>query len=126
VTSHRYAYLQLPVNADEGFPQSFRMTVGGGEYRVAFSVNVTDERLLASGRPLRLPVPGAFLVMVVTRDGPGEPTVVFRRKIVCQLEYGAAELAFLFTEITVDPRNLNAGGAFGSRVTAGVATRWAL
>jgi len=52
--------------------------------------------------------------------------VVFRRKVVRRLEYGAAELALVFTDISIDPRNLNASGAFGSRVTAGVATRWAL
>jgi hypothetical protein len=126
VTTYRHSFLQLPVNADEGFPQSFRMSVGDGGYVVALYVNVADERLLASGEALRLPAPGAFLVMAVTREGPGQPEVVFRRKVVCQLEYGAAELAFVFTEITIDPRNLNADGAFGSRITAGVAARWAL
>jgi len=121
-----YAYLQVPVDADEGFPQTFRMAVGGGAYVVGLSVTVTDETLLAPGTPLALPLPGAFLVATVTRDGPGTPAVVFRRKVVRRLEYGAAELALVFTDISIDPRNLNASGAFGSRVTAGVATRWAL
>jgi hypothetical protein len=126
VTAYTYPYLQLPVNADEGFPQTFRLTVGRGSYAVALALNVVDDALLAAGEPLRLPLPSAFMVMIVTREGPGPAQVVFRRKLVLEHEYGAAELAFVFKEITVHPRNLNATGAFGSRVTAGVAARWAL
>jgi hypothetical protein len=126
MTAHAYSYLQLPVNADEGFPQAFRMTLGRGSYTVALYVTVVDEELLHGGGPLRLPMPGAFMVMVVTREGPGQAQVVFQRKLVLEHEYEAAELAFVFQELTVDPRNLNAAGAFGTRVTAGVAARWAL
>jgi hypothetical protein len=120
------AYLRLPVNADDGFPQAFRMTLGRGSYLVALYVNVVDEALLGAGEALHLPLPGAFMVMVVSREGPGEAQVIFQRKLVLGHEYDAAELAFVFQELTVDPRNLNAAGAFGSRVTAGVAARWAL
>jgi hypothetical protein len=119
-------YLRLPVNADDGFPQAFRMAVGRGSYVVELGVTVVDEALLLTGLPLRLPLPGAFMVMAVTREGPGPAAVVFRGKLVLDHEYGAAELAFVVKELTVAPRNLNAAGAFGSRVTAGVATRWAL
>jgi hypothetical protein len=126
MTAYAHSYLQLPVNADEGFPQAFRMTVGRGSYTVALYVTVVDEELLHTGKPLQLPLPGAFMVMVATREGPGQAQVVFQRKLVLEHEYEAAELAFVFQELTVDPRNLNAAGAFGSRVTAGVAARWAL
>jgi hypothetical protein len=119
-------YLRFPVNADEGFPQAFRLTVGRGTYAVALSLNVVDEGLLEAGEPLRLPLAGAFMVMTVTREGPGQAQVIFQRKLVLEHEYGAAELAFVFKELTVHPRNLNAAGAFGSTVTAGVAARWAL
>jgi hypothetical protein len=124
--TYRLPYLHLPVNADEGFPQAFRMTLGRGSYTVALYVTVADDGLVQAGRQLRLPMPGAFMVMVVTREGPGQAEVVFQRKLVLDHEYEAAELAFVFKEITVDPRNLNAAGAFGSRVTSGVAARWAL
>jgi hypothetical protein len=126
VTGYSYPYLELPVNADDGFPQAFRMTVGNGSYTVALAVNIVDERLLLPGGPLALPLPGAFMVMAVSREGPGQAAPIFRRKLVPAHEYGAAELAFVVKEITVDPRNLNAAGAFGSRVLAGVASRWAL
>jgi hypothetical protein len=89
-------------------------------------VNLVDEALVSVGRPLQLPQPGAFMVMVATREGPGQAQIIFQRKLVLGHEYGAAELAFVFKELTVDPRNLNAAGTFGSQVTAGVATRWAL
>lgn len=124
--AYSYPYLQLPVNADDGFPQAFRMTLGRGSYVIALYVNVVDEALAGAGRPLRLPQPGAFMVMIATREGPGQAQVIFQRKLVLGHEYGAAELAFVFQELMVDPRNLNAAGAFGSQVTGGVATRWAL
>jgi hypothetical protein len=126
MTSYSYSYLALPADPDEGFPQAFRMTVGNGSYTVTLQVTVTDEQLLRTGEPLVLPQPGAFMVMAVARDGPGQAEPIFRRKLVPGREYGAAELAFVVKEITVDPRNLNAAGAFGSQVVAGVAARWAL
>jgi hypothetical protein len=126
MTGSGYPYLELPVNADDGFPQAFRMTVGSGSYTVTLQVTIVDEQLLGTGEPLVLPLPGAFMVMTVSRDGPGPAEAIFRRKLVPAHEYGAAELAFVVKEITVDPRNLNAAGAFGSRVVAGVASRWAL
>ena len=124
--AYTYSYLQLPVNADEGFPQAFRMTLGRGSYVITLRVNVADEALAGAGQVLQLPQPGAFMVMVATREGPGQAQVIFQRKLVLGHEYGAAELALVFQELTVDQRNLNAAGTFGSRVTAGVATRWAL
>jgi hypothetical protein len=125
-TAYTYSYLQLPVNADDGFPQAFRMTLGRGSYVIALYVNVVDEALVSAGLPLLLPQTGAFMVMVAAREGPGQAQVILQRKLVPGHEYAAAELAFVFQELTVDPRNLNAAGAFSSRVTAGVATRWAL
>ena len=46
-----YAYRRLPVSADEGFPQSFRMTVGAATYVVSLYVNVLDRSLLQSAQP---------------------------------------------------------------------------
>jgi hypothetical protein len=118
-------YLQLPVDADEGFPQAFRLALAGTTYTVALAVTVVDEGLLAAGQPLRLPQPGAYVVMTVTREGPGPAEVVFRSKLVPGLEYEAAELGLVVRETVVHPRNLNAAGAHGSRVVVGVAARWA-
>jgi hypothetical protein len=120
-----YRYLRLPVNADDGFPQAFRLALGAATYTVALTVTVVEEFLLGEGQPLRLPMPGAFLVLTMTREAPGPAEVVFRRKLVPGIEYEAAELALVAREMVVDPRNLGASGAFGSRVVAGVAVRWA-
>jgi hypothetical protein len=120
-----YMYRRLPVSADEGFPQSFRMTVGAGTYVVSLYVNVLDRSLLQSGQPLALPRPGAFMVMAVSRDAGATPVPLFRRKLVLRHEYETSQLAFVFQEILVHSQNLNGAGAFGSRVLGGVAERWA-
>jgi hypothetical protein len=117
-----YPYLRLPIQPDEGFPQAFRLSVGSSAYSVALYVSVLEDPI--PDQRLVLPTTGAFMVMSVRRDSPGSPTTIFRRKLVTQHEYEAAELAFVFTRIAVDARNLNGAGAFGSQVTGGVALRW--
>ncbi|RJL35439.1 hypothetical protein D5H75_01085 [Bailinhaonella thermotolerans] len=119
-------YLRLPVDADDGFPQSFRLALGAATYTVALTVTVVEEERLRGGRPLVLPEDGAFMVASVTRESPGAPEVVLRRKLVPYLELEAAELSLVFLSMVVDPRNLGAAGAYGSEVRAGVAVRWAL
>jgi hypothetical protein len=114
-------FLRLPANADDGFPQAFAMRFGGRGYTVVFEVSLLDE---PPPGPMVLPRDDAYLVLSVAREEtPGD--VIFRRKLVPGHEYVAEELVFRFTEMVVDPRNLNATGAFGSRVTGGVAARWA-
>lgn len=118
-----YEYLRLPVNADEGFPQAFRLSLGGRTYAVALQATVLAEDLPAE--PLTLPSAQAYLVLTVTREDPGPARTLLHRKLVRGHEYAAAELAFTFTEMVVDPRNLGGVGAYGSRVVGGVAARWA-
>ncbi len=117
-------YLQLPINADEGFPQAFRLSFLGNTYQIALYVNALErEQLLPDDYVYQLPAPDAFLVMTVQREDPAGPAVIFRRKVVCNLEYEAAELAFLFRSIKVAKRNLNGIGSFGSQVIGGIAAR---
>lgn len=118
-------YLRLPIDADEGFPQSFRLALGDRVYHVEAYVNVVDDALLDSPDPLELPQDGAFLVIAVRRDDAGGTKPLLRRKVVPHLEYEAGELALVFTSVTVHPRNLNGAGEHGSRVVGGVAPRWA-
>lgn len=118
-----FAYARLPIQPEEGFPQAFRLVVAGTTYGVALYVNVCDERVLTGGA-LDLPIPGAFLVMTVERQGPVPAVPIFRRKLVPSVEYRAHELAFVFTRMLVDVRNLNGAGRYGSQVVGGVATRW--
>ncbi|QIS19631.1 hypothetical protein [Nocardia terpenica] len=118
-------YLRIPIDADQGFPQAVRIALGQRIYVLSFSVTVTDETLLASDKPLSLPRPGAYLVLDVSAEQAQGTRILFHRKLVPSLEYGAHELGLVFTELAVHPRNLNGAGAFGSVVTGGVVTRWA-
>jgi hypothetical protein len=119
-------YLQLPINADEGFPQSFRLSFNGIVYQVLLYVNVLDDAAAVPDDYLyTLPAPGVFMVMRVAREDTGGPVVIFQRKLVPNLEYEAAEVAFLFQQMQVAKRNLNGVGTFGSQVIGGIATRWA-
>jgi hypothetical protein len=114
---------RLPIDADEGFPQAFRVTIGDRTYGLALQVTVLTEDLPPG--PLVLPGPAAYLVLTVTREGPGPAATLLHRKLVTGHDYAAAELVFRFTEMVVDPRNLGGVGAYGSTVVGGVAARWA-
>jgi hypothetical protein len=117
-------FLALPVNADEGFPQAFRLALAGRTYQFRLYANVAEELLDADPTgQLDLPVRGAFLVLSVDREEPGGLATILRRKLVPGVEYHAAELALTFPTMRLDPRNLNGVGAFGSQVAGGVALR---
>ncbi|MFG1792617.1 hypothetical protein [Nocardia sp. NPDC049149] len=118
-------YLRIPIDADQGFPQAIRIALGERIYVLSTYANVTDESLLLSAKPLELPKPGAFLAVEVAAEEPAGTRILFRRKIVPNLEYHAHELSLLFTELLVHPRNINGSGAFGSKLVGGVALRWA-
>jgi hypothetical protein len=123
-------YLSLPVNADEGFPQAFRLVFNNNTYTVLLYVNAPEEEVLAKPDDgfFDLPVPGShsFMVMRVARETTSEPQVIFQRKLVLNHEYAASELAFRFTRIHVAKGNLNGVGSFGSQVEGLVAAQWAL
>ncbi|MEZ4861767.1 MAG: hypothetical protein R3C14_10680 [Caldilineaceae bacterium] len=117
-------YLQLPINADEGFPQAFRLSFLGNTYQIALYVNALEgEQPRPDDYLFQLPAADAYLVMMVQREEPTGSVVIFRRKVVNNLEYEAAELALLFRTITVAKRNLNGIGAYGSQVIGGIAAR---
>ncbi|UPJ53435.1 hypothetical protein IVB30_20225 [Bradyrhizobium sp. 200] len=116
------SYLQLPINADQGFPQAFRLSFAGQVYIILLYVNVPEENRESL---LELPTSQdaaqqAFMVMRVTRDSAPSGTI-FQRKLVPNLEYRAAELAFVFRQMRVARQNLNGIGSFGSAVVGGVA-----
>ncbi|MEO5878201.1 MAG: hypothetical protein ABIS86_03805 [Streptosporangiaceae bacterium] len=115
-------YRRLPINADEGFPQAFRLAMSGQEYRFGLYANIAEELVRAApAGPLELPAAAAFLVLEVGREGPGGLVTILRRKLVPGVEYLAAELALTFRTLRLDLRNLNGAGAFGSEVVGGVA-----
>jgi hypothetical protein len=117
-------YLQLPINADQGFPQALRLSFAGQVYVILLYVNVPENNRDAV---LDLPTSSldadaqqAFMVMRVTRDSAPAQTI-FQRKLVRNMEYRAAELAFVFRQLRVARQNLNGIGSFGSAVVGGVA-----
>ncbi len=122
------AWLPLPIDADEGFPQSFRLALDSGLYRVGLYVNVSEEllQMLGSQALLELPREDAFLVLRIARESDaGEPRTIFQRKVVPALDYRASELTLRFDELTIARANLNAPGPHGSTVTGRVASAWA-
>jgi hypothetical protein len=117
-------FFQLPINADEGVPQAFRLAVGDRLYQFRLYANIAEELLdPAPVGPFELPVPRAFLVLRVDREEPTGLVTLLHRKLVPDLEYEAAELVLTFRTMRLDPRNLNGSGSFGSRIVGGVALR---
>ncbi|WP_433634293.1 hypothetical protein [Nocardia sp. CA-120079] len=121
----KYPYLRLPIDADRGFPQAVRISLGERIYVLSIYANVTDEDLLEQDAVLTLPQQGAFLVMEISTDEVDGTRILFRRKLVPDVEYEAHELAMVFTELAIHPLNLNAPGAYRSSVVGGAALRWA-
>jgi hypothetical protein len=128
------AFQQLPIDGDQGFPQTFRMIIGSVGYVIAIRVDVAEEVLPRnpSGAPLTdeqlsvvfdLPMPGAFVVLTVTREDPAGSAVLLCRKLVPGLIYRAGELLLTVRSMRVALRNLGGVGSFGSAIVAGVAQR---
>lgn len=119
-------YFQLPINPDEGFPQSFQLNFNNQVYQIMFYVNALEtEEPRPDDYIYDLPEAGAYMVMHAARQTPEGLQVIFQRKLVLNLEYEAAEVAFLFRTIRVAKQNLNGVGAFGSQVIGGIGARWA-
>lgn len=99
-------YFQLPINADEGFPQSFQLNFDNQVYQLMLYVNALETE---TQRPddyiYNLPEADAYMVMQVAQQTPEGPQVIFQRKLVLNLEYEAAEVAFLFRSIKVSSPN---------------------
>ncbi|MEU8761574.1 hypothetical protein [Streptomyces sp. NPDC048659] len=116
----------LPVDADEGFPQSFRLRFGEHVYRIELYVNADEPTVDATAAAdgfLDLLDGGPFLVVAVAREEPGGLVPLLRRKAVRALPCPAGGLALVFREARVHVRNLNGTGAHGSRVLAEVTAR---
>jgi hypothetical protein len=129
-------FSQLPVLADQGLPQAFSCTVGTTSYDFGIYANIRagegdpPEKLYDLAPPAGLAQPAdppGYLVLRITRQGPGGPQVIFLRKLVPEpglVHYGA-ELAVKAVTALLARGNLNGPGSYGSQIVIGVAQRWA-
>jgi hypothetical protein len=124
-------FLQLPVDADEGFPQSFRLALDGRAYVFGLLVSIAEEVLPTSGpggpfdldAVLPLPGPAAYLVLTVAREDSGGSVTLLRRKVVPGHVLRAGELDVVVRTVRIARGNLHGAGRHGSEVVAGVAVR---
>jgi hypothetical protein len=121
------AYTALPIDATQGFPQSFSFVLGSVTYFFTMYVDI-DARLLSNPGVDLFPLPtkDAFLVARVDKQNSDNTrTTIFLRKLTPELEYEAQNIALFFPQQVVARRNLNGQGDFGSAVMGGIAPRWA-
>jgi hypothetical protein len=122
-------FLRLPLDPDDGFPQSFRLAFGGRSYVFGFLVSIAEEVLPSADTPeglaaaVTLPGDGAYLVMTVVREDAAGATVLLRRKVIPGLVYRAGELALVVRTARIALGNLHGVGRHGSELVAGVALR---
>lgn len=121
----------LPVQADDGFPQSFLLAVADRTYRVELYVDVPEHLLDRDADPrdpldlvgsATRPAQGLLVGTLVRHSVDGTPVQLMRRRLLPGLLYTAGELRLVVDEIRVARGNLNGAGAFGSvlRARAGV------
>jgi hypothetical protein len=118
-------YLPLPINAEQGFPQSFPLLFDGRTYHFNFYINAAAHVLARREQFIDVPTEEAFLVLRLEREvADAAREVIFLRKLVPDLEYEAEELALFFTKQKIARDNLNGSGAHGTQVVGGIAQRW--
>jgi hypothetical protein len=127
---------QLPVEPDEGLPQTFDCLIGGTAYDFGLYANLDaaaddpPQTLYDLAAPNRIgapaPPPG-YLVLRVVRLGSEGPHVEFLRKLVAEPElvHHTERLAIRLLEARLARGNLNGRGHYGSRIVIGVAQLWA-
>jgi hypothetical protein len=132
----------LPVDPDEGFPQSFLLAFGGQTYGVTWYVDIAESELpdprtseptllidltgaSATGSDARAASdapPRGILVLSVDRHDPGGVTTLLRRRVIPGLSYPAGQLLLVVRAAAVALGNLNGSGSFGSVLDVQVGT----
>jgi hypothetical protein len=123
---------RLPVNPDEGFPQSFLLALAGRTYQVELYVDVPEHLLpreagqrdsvdvVGSGSG---PAVGLLVAAVSRQEADGTLVPLLRRRLLPGLVYTARELVLVIDEVYVAAGNLNGAGPFGSVLVARVGVR---
>jgi hypothetical protein len=117
----------LPVDPDDGFPQSFLLGVGEHTYLVELYVDLPEHLLDRRADP-RTPVDlvgsattpaQGMLIGTLARQSPdGVPVELLRRRLLPGLLYTAGELRLVVDELRIAVGNLNGAGSFGSVLRA--------
>lgn len=124
--------LGLPVDPDEGFPQSFLLALGGTTYRFELYVDVPEHVLSAEPDPRDLldlvgaadsPAQGMLVGTVARQNADGSVTTLLRRRLLPGLLYPAGELLLVLDELRIARGNLNGAGTWGSALSARVGLR---
>lgn len=129
-------FLRVPFTPDDGLPQVISCSVGGTSYDFAVyaSLDVPDPDppetlydLAWPGEPGRVGTARGHLVLRVAETGVAGPRVLLLRKLVPEagLVHPAGPLAITLHEARIARGNLHGSGRYGSRITMGVARRWA-
>lgn len=125
----------LPVDASDGFPQSFLVGIGERTYRVDLYVDVPEHLLddpatAADPRTTidlvgsaTAPAQGMLVATVVRQSADGTAVQLLRRRLLPGLVYTARELVLVVDEMRVAVGNLNGAGSFGSVLRARAGAR---
>ncbi len=118
-------FTPLPINGEQGFPQSFPLSFNGSTYHFHLYVNVASQKLDDRPQFIEVPTEESFLVVTVEREQVDSTReVIFVRKVVPDLEYEAENIALVFSGQRIARDNLNGVGAHGTQVFGGIARRW--
>lgn len=120
------SYTPLPIDGTQGLPQEFPVLFADRIYHFRLHVNALPALLEDRTAILELPAPEAFLVVRVEVESPdASRRTIFLRKVIRELEYQAEAIALTFPQQRVAVGNLNGRGEFGTRLSGGIAARWA-
>lgn len=121
----------LPVDPDDGFPQSFLLGVGERTFLVELYVDVPEHLLDRRSDPrtpidlvgsATTPAHGMLVGIMARQSADGTPVELLRRRLLPGLLYTAGELELTLDEVRIAVGNLNGAGSFGSvlRARAGI------
>ena len=119
------SFTPLPINLEQGFPQSFPLLFDGRTYHFTLYANVAAHLLDARPEFINVPNEEAFLVCRVEHELTDTTReTIFLRKVVPHLQYEAENIKLLFSEHRVARDNLNGQGEHGTQLVGGIGRRW--
>ncbi|HRC85723.1 MAG TPA: hypothetical protein PK413_08955 [Thermoanaerobaculia bacterium] len=120
-------FTPLPVDGRNGLPQAFPFRFDGVTYHFRLYPNLSAEEVAAQPERWELPLAsGGHLVVSVEQEDPGGGRrPLFLRKVLPGLVYEVGQILLTFPDQTLARLNLNGLGEAGSKLSGGIARRWA-